>query len=200
MHTHPIVPGLSAGPRGPVARGNPAGRKDQQRSPRTDRIHILRWPEQAVEVEAYRRRRMPRLLVVAPGARPPASIDPLEDWVRAPVDEKDLQARWETLRARAAPRDPVIDSEGVLHYGGRRLPLAAGEAHLVRLLLDSYRSVVGREELAAKMWPDGTSARRNALDVRVLRTRRRLAPLGLVIRTVWRRGYLLDADSGSDVA
>ncbi|MFE0257685.1 winged helix-turn-helix domain-containing protein [Streptomyces sp. NPDC059010] len=160
----------------------------------------MRWPEQAVEVEAYRRRRMPRLLVVAPGARPPASIDPLEDWVRAPVDEKDIQARWETLRARSVPRDPVIDSQGVLHYAGRRLPLAAGEADLVRVFLDSYRSVVGREELAAQMWPDGASGRRNALDVRILRTRRRLAPLGLVIKTVWRKGYLLDSDTRGEMA
>lgn len=194
MSPHSLMPRPSAGPRGVAARAGIPTTLDHRRSPRADRIPILRWPEQAKEVEAYRLSKSPRLLLVAPGARPPATIDPLEDWVRAPVDEADLRARWETLRARAVPRRPVIDAQGVLHYAGRRLPLAAGEADLVRLLLDAYRSVVGREELTVKLWPDGTGGRRNALDVRILRTRRRLAPLGLIIKTVRSRGYLLDAD------
>ena len=40
-------------------------------------------------------------------------------------------------------------------------------------------------------WPKGAPGR-NALDVHVLRLRRRLAPLGLAIRTVRVRGYLLE--------
>ncbi len=52
--------------------------------------------------------------------------------------------------------------------------------------------VVSREMLANSGWPDGAPGR-NALDVHVLRMRRRLAPLGLVIRTVRSRGYLLEA-------
>jgi hypothetical protein len=154
-------------------------------------ISLLRWPEQAEEIEACRRRKLPRLLLVAPHAEPPLSVDPLEDWVRAPVDDADLQARWHALTARAAPRKPVIDGQ-VLHFRGRRLLLAAGEADLVSVLLGAYRTVVSREDLAAQIWPHGGSERRNALDLRVLRTRRRLAPLGLAIKTVWRRGYLLD--------
>ncbi|WP_169314034.1 winged helix-turn-helix domain-containing protein [Streptomyces piniterrae] len=161
---------------------------------------MLRWPEQAQELEAYRLSKVPRLLLVSPGARPPVTVDPLEDWVRAPVDEKDLQARWETLRARALPRNPAIDAQDVLHYAGRRLPLTGAEADVVRMLLDSYRTVVGRDELTAKIWPDGGETRRNALDVRILRTRRRLAPLGLIIKTVRSRGYLLDADLDGEAA
>ncbi|MBT2418878.1 helix-turn-helix domain-containing protein [Streptomyces sp. ISL-22] len=198
MSSQHAVPRLSAGLPGPTAHGTRAVQNDQQRTSRPHRVHLLRWPEQAAEVERYRLRRMPRLLVVAPGARPPATLDPLEDWVREPVDDGELQARWEILRARAVPRAPVVDSQDVLHYAGRRLPLAAGEAELVRLLLESYRSVVRREELAQRLWPDSDARRRNALDVRVLRARRRLEPLGLIIRTVWRRGYLLDADLGGD--
>ncbi|ANP56743.1 hypothetical protein AVL59_24205 [Streptomyces griseochromogenes] len=132
-----------------------------------------------------------------PATPPPVCVDPLEDWVRAPAGERDLQARRAALQARAERRKPMLDEHNVLHHAGRALPLAAGEADLVRLLLDNYRSVVDRIELATRMWPEGTD-RRNALDVRVLRARRRLAPLDLVIKTVWRTGYLLDTRRDGD--
>jgi DNA-binding response OmpR family regulator len=54
--------------------------------------------------------------------------------------------------------------------------------------------VVSRDALARAGWPDGAPGR-NALDVHVLRLRRRLEPLGLVIRTVRSRGYVLEAAS-----
>jgi DNA-binding winged helix-turn-helix (wHTH) protein len=41
------------------------------------------------------------------------------------------------------------------------------------------------------VWP-GSAPGRNVLDVHVLRLRRRLAPLGLAIRTVRSRGYMLE--------
>jgi DNA-binding response OmpR family regulator len=41
---------------------------------------------------------------------------------------------------------------------------------------------------------------RNALDVHVLRLRRRIAPLGLEIRTVRARGYLLQAAANGNGA
>jgi DNA-binding response OmpR family regulator len=55
-------------------------------------------------------------------------------------------------------------------------------------------TVVRREELASAGWPEGAPGR-NALDVHVLRIRRRVAPLGLAIRTVRSRGYLLETAS-----
>ena len=55
-------------------------------------------------------------------------------------------------------------------------------------------AVVSRESLSTAGWPDGAPGR-NALDVHVLRLRRRLAPLSLVIRTVRSRGYLLEVES-----
>ncbi|WP_052229737.1 helix-turn-helix domain-containing protein [Streptomyces sp. CT34] len=181
-----------------AVRGHPAVAAQQPRRSGAERaVPVLRWPEQTAEVERCRAHGIPRLLLVEPAAPPPVCVDPLEDWVRAPAGERDLQARRAALRARAERRKPVIDEHNVLQYAGRALPLAAGEAELVRLLLDDYRSVVGRAELAARMWPGGAE-RRNALDVRVLRTRRRLAPLGLVIKTVWRTGYMLDTRKDGD--
>jgi DNA-binding response OmpR family regulator len=46
--------------------------------------------------------------------------------------------------------------------------------------------------LADRAWPTGVPTR-NALDVHVLRLRRRIAPVGLEIRTVRSRGYLMQS-------
>ncbi|MFI8930369.1 winged helix-turn-helix domain-containing protein [Streptomyces sp. NPDC053474] len=191
----PPHPGRSTGsPRHTPQAVSPAatGRRSIHRA--TGGIPALRWPEQAAVVHELRLRKVPRLLLVLPGEQPPTTVDPLEDWARLPVDERELQVRCETLRARASLRKPVIDAQDVLRFAGRHLPLAAGEAEIVRHLAESYGSVVSREELAARLWPDDDSGRRNALDVRILRTRRRVAPLGLIISTVRQRGYLLHAE------
>jgi DNA-binding response OmpR family regulator len=46
--------------------------------------------------------------------------------------------------------------------------------------------------LRKRAWPDGLPSR-NALDVHMVRLRRRIAELSLEIRTVRSRGYLLQA-------
>jgi DNA-binding winged helix-turn-helix (wHTH) protein len=64
-------------------------------------------------------------------------------------------------------------------------------------MLDRFGSVVSREALTKAGWPTGTGGR-NALDVHVLRLRRRLDGVGLAIRTVRARGYLLEVGAPSD--
>ena len=75
--------------------------------------------------------------------------------------------------------------------GGRWVSLPPVEHRLTAALLDRYRAVVSRESLARAGWPEGIPGR-NVLDVHIVRLRRRLAPLGLAIRTVRSRGYLLE--------
>jgi len=136
---------------------------------------------------------VPRLLLVDQGAPPPMPSDELEDWVRVPADEVDVHARVETLDRRARSRAaalPELDGDGVLRSNGTWVPLPPVEARLLRALLDRFGSVVGREALADAGWP-GRTPDRNVLDVHVLRLRRRIAPIGLTIRTVRSRGYLL---------
>lgn len=65
------------------------------------------------------------------------------------------------------------------------------EHRLAEVLLEKPAAVVSREALSRAGWP-GESATRNALDVHMLRLRRRIEPLGLSIRTVRSRGYVLD--------
>ncbi len=71
------------------------------------------------------------------------------------------------------------------------MPLPPVESRLTEALLERYGAVVSREHLAHAGWPEGAPGR-NALDGHVLRLRRRINPLGLVIRTVRSRGYLLE--------
>ena len=65
------------------------------------------------------------------------------------------------------------------------------EHRLARALLAKLGTVVTRDALSRAGWPEGAPGR-NALDVHVLRLRRRLAPLHLTIHTVRSRGYLLE--------
>ena len=125
---------------------------------------------------------------------PPLVLDCLEDWVRVPAPEQEVQARLDALevRGRAHEHDaPGIDDHGVLRFRSRWVALSPVEARLTQALLARFAAVVSRAELVRAGWSDEGAAR-NALDVHVLRLRRRLAPLGLAIRTVRSRGYLLE--------
>ena len=125
---------------------------------------------------------------------PPVVVDELEDWIRVPAVDADLSARVEGLRRRAEGRlrpRPSLDDDGVLRLDARWVALPPIEARLTGALLERYEAVVARNDLADAGWPAGSPGR-NALDVHMLRLRRRLAPLHLEIRTIRARGYLLE--------
>jgi len=158
-------------------------------------VTLLRWPSEWARREQLRQRSLPRLLLIEDGHIPPASEDCLEDWIRVPAPEKDVQVRLEALEMRASQHmtvvEPTVDLDGVLRYGQAWVPLPPVEARLTRVLIERLGAVVSRDALASAGWPHGAPGR-NALDVHVLRLRRRVAGVGLVIRTVRSRGYLLE--------
>ena len=163
-------------------------------------VALVRWPSEEDARDMLARRGRPRLLLVEDGIDPPMPGDVLEDWIRVPAPERDVAVRVETLRRRLAedrPSGPSIDDDGVVRVGDDWTTLPPVEARLMTTLIDGYRSVVSRRDLARAGWPGGDPGR-NALDVHVLRLRRRIEPLGLQIRTVRSRGYMLDltADAG----
>ena len=138
-----------------------------------------------------------RLLLVEGDEAPPALMDCLEDWIRVPAPEEDVRARVDALTVRCQAHEhsaPGIDEDGVLRFRGRWVSLPPLEARLTTTLLQRFGAVVGRETLIKAVWPGGSPGR-NALDVHVLRLRRRIAPLELAVRTVRSRGYLLEAAS-----
>ena len=165
-------------------------------------VVLLRWPAEAARRDDLIARGVARLLLVEDAASPPHPHDCLEDWIRVPAPEADLRARLAALEGRAArhsPTVPTLDADGVLRFDEGWVSLPPVEARLTRAMVERFGTVVGREALARAGWPEGTAGR-NALDVHVLRLRRRLAAVGLAIRTVRSRGYLLEAAAGHQQA
>lgn len=158
-------------------------------------VVLVRWPDERDRREELRRIGRPRLLLLDDGSPAPTNVDALEDWIRLPADESDVRARVQVLELRAMGGGtslPVLDEHGVLRVDGEWVALPPVEHRLTAALLERYGSVVSRDALSKAGWPDGAPGR-NALDVHVLRLRRRLDALGLVIRTVRSRGYVLEA-------
>ena len=181
---------------------------------------MLRWPDEQARRTRISLSHEPRLLLVPEGEEPPAVEDCLEDWIRIPASENEVRARVDALAVRSqahlnhgagggngdghgnghaeaaaspasTPGLPVLDDFGVLRVNGAWVALPPLEARLTEALLERLGAVTSRELLIRAGWPAGAPGR-NALDVHVLRLRRRLMPLGLVIRTVRSRGYLLE--------
>jgi DNA-binding response OmpR family regulator len=154
----------------------------------------VRWPAEADRLGDYRRQGVARLLVVEAGARPPVCADVVEDWVRTPVSQVDLQTRIATLRARRCQlRMPQLDPAGVLRMGDRSVTLSPTETELLTELIARFGSMTPTCVLSERLPEQPADSRRNALHLHVMRIRRRIRPLGLHIQTVWRRGYLLEA-------
>jgi DNA-binding response OmpR family regulator len=160
-------------------------------------VALIQWPSDEELRSELADRRHPRLLLVASDAAPPECTDLLEDWVRLPVSRADRTARIRTLETRVGhPQSPVPtwNGSGTLHYRGEVTQLSAIQADVIQLLIERFGAVVSRESLARAAWPESDTSDNN-LDVTMGRLRRRLNPLGLVIRTVRSRGYLLSGDS-----
>lgn len=159
---------------------------------------MLRWPGDQRRLGELRDRRVPRLLVVGDEDEPPLLTDCLEDWVAAVAPEREVDARKRALVLRAEQHGvrPLLDGDGLLHHRDAWVSLSPVEQSLAGALLDRFGAVVTRDSLADRAWPAGVPTR-NALDVHVLRLRRRIAPLGLEIRTVRSRGYLLQSGDGN---
>ncbi len=155
---------------------------------------MVRWPHEAALRQQLADQARARLLLVDDGFPPPRVTDLLEDWAWTSSEQTETRARLQTLALRARSSrgiPPSLDDDGVLRHRGRWVPLPPVECRLTRALLDRLGAVVSRESLGRAGWPAG-APERNALDVHVLRLRRRLVNVDLAIRTVRSRGYLLE--------
>jgi DNA-binding response OmpR family regulator len=157
-------------------------------------IVVLRWPLELTRLAAARVDRAPRLLVVEGDDEPPAEWDPLEDWVRLPADARDVQVRVAALGRRALSSGcrPSVDGFDRLIYDGRWVSLSPNDYRLIEPLVEHFDDVVPYEEVAALL-TNGNVAAGSAGRVRLTRLRRRIAPLGLEIRTVRPHGLALTA-------
>lgn len=156
-------------------------------------VALIQWPADEELRDELSGQGHPRLLLVEPDAAPPECTDVLEDWVRLPVSRADREARIRTLEARAGDVPgsvPTLDQHGILEYREMRAQLSPIQASLAAPMIERLGAVVSRETLLEAGWP-GSGTSRNTLDVTMGRLRRQLLGVGLDVRTVRSRGYLL---------
>lgn len=157
-------------------------------------VVLVRWPEESERLEHLRADDTPRLLLTSAGGPAPEVDGCLEDWIRLPAEEDDVRARVRGLERRAETHHrelPELDDDGVLRCHGAWVALPPVEARLFSALLERFGRVTTRAELNRAGWPEGAPDR-NVLDVHILHLRRKTGPLGLAIRTIRSRGYLLE--------
>jgi hypothetical protein len=71
-------------------------------------VALVPWPEEQSALDDLALAGEPRVLVVAASVAPPDVRDPLEDWVRVPVDHGDVEVRARRLaRIALARRSPA---------------------------------------------------------------------------------------------
>jgi Transcriptional regulatory protein, C terminal len=165
-----------------------------------DGVAVVHWPEEQARLADLERMRVPRLLLVDADAQPPAEADhPLCDWVREPLDERDLQSRIVVLRSRASTDRPILGDHGVVWRGDVWVALSPIEERLTAAFLARPGRVLSRARLEQLGWPDGIPNAR-AIDGRIKVLRSRIAPIGVRIHTVRGQGYLVEIQALAVVA
>jgi DNA-binding response OmpR family regulator len=161
-----------------------------------EQVVIVRWPEESARLARLRTERVSRLLLIPPDSPVPSGGDCEEDWIRLPADDRDVRARLVALASRAARHHatrPALDDHGLLTLGMRSTVLSPLAAALATVLVERYGETVPRDALMTA-WPD-EHVTGNALRIAILRLRRRVAALGLEVRTVPGHGYRLQRAS-----
>ncbi len=121
-----------------------------------------------------------------------------DDYLTKPFAVNELLARLRTLLRRGQHRaDPVVVLEDLeidtvarsVRRGGRRLHVTPKEYALIDYLLARPGEVISRAELARQLYEDETEASANAVEVLVMRLRRKLHPPGALPVLHTRRGF-----------
>lgn len=156
-------------------------------------VALIRWPaeeDRRVELEGLQKA---RLLLVEPGAEPPLCTDSREDWVRLPASHADTRARVDALLVRVDALEsqlPILAEGGILEYRSAQAELSPLQTRIAALLVGRFEAVVSRDEIADRAWP-GAGPSQNTIDVNLARLRRQVRLIGLTVRTVRSRGYML---------
>lgn len=156
-------------------------------------VAVLSWPDEQERVHELRRRGVPRMLVIGSSDDPVMPPDDLEDWIRIPADDRDVRTRLLRLRdhAERAPLRPVLDGAGRMLFAGGWVGLSIVEERLAAVLVERFGQVVAYDELIRAGWPAGHKDK-TVLRPRISGLRRRVATLGLELRSVREVGHVLE--------
>lgn len=158
-----------------------------------DDIPVLSWPADADRREACARQGLPRVLVVAPGVPAPTDLDTLEDWVREPVDDRDLAVRRGTVARRHAARMRGLTLDNGLLWRGRRwVDLPPVQLAIVTPLVAQAGAVVSRDHLEDAVDRVGGSTAPAAFASCISRLRQRLEALDLELHALSGGRFVLE--------
>jgi hypothetical protein len=157
-------------------------------------VAVVRWPAEADRRDELAGVGRARLLVLADGELPPPPLcDGLEDWVREGGDPLEVFVRTERLRERQAARAPAtLDADGILRRGRWWVALSERDLQVAGVLLARPGAIVARSAVLHAVDPGAERDEHRLVDTVVRRFQRRVAPLGLVVHTVRRAGFLVE--------
>jgi DNA-binding response OmpR family regulator len=156
-------------------------------------VVLVRWPEDGADGVRLVGEGVAVLYLVGAQDDPPRPTTCIEDWVRVPGDDRDLEARLAVLEMRAAIHEgpPRLDARGCVHYRGRALALSPDTARWAEVLIERFGDVVTDRELSVAVLGDALPASTARLQRQMAHLRARLREIDLAVRRVRRRGYLL---------
>ena len=124
-----------------------------------------------------------------------------DDYLVKPFSLNELQARVRALLRRghgsAAPVltyrelsfDPATRAASI---SGHALPLSLHELSVLEVLVRRFGRPVSKEQLVEQIYTYDQEVSHNAIEVYVHRLRKKIGTTGLVVRTLYGRGYALD--------
>jgi two-component system OmpR family response regulator len=124
-----------------------------------------------------------------------------DDYLSKPFSVNELQARVRALlRRRQGGKYPVITYGGlcfdtverIAYIDGRIIKLSTHELGVLETLLRRFGRIVSKEQLIEHLYSYDEEVSPNAIEVYVHRLRRKIEGCGVVLRTVYARGYMLD--------
>lgn len=124
-----------------------------------------------------------------------------DDYLVKPFSLNELQARVRALLRRGQGSATALVSYAGLSFDtvgrvasidGRALMLSLQETGVLETLLARFGRVVSKEQLVEQLYSYDKEVSHNAIEVYVHRLRKKLAGVGVTVRTLYGRGYLLD--------
>jgi len=143
---------------------------------------------------------LPRVLAVAERAEPPVPAQPIEDWVRAPVDPVELEERRTVVLDRylRATQGVRIDGDGLLRVSDRWAALTDRQWAVLFPLVNQLGRPVARAVVEDGYRAAGGADGRSLVAL-LRRQRPRLAALGLELHLLSNGAFLLVRTPGSDI-
>jgi len=124
-----------------------------------------------------------------------------DDYLVKPFSLHELQARVRALLRRGQGSATALISYAGLSFDtvsrvvsidGRALTLSVQETGVLETLLARFGRVVSKEHLVEQLYSYDKEVSHNAIEVYVHRLRKKLPGVGVTVRTLYGRGYLLD--------